>query len=153
MSLPPAVVATAIDQRKYRLWRTPYESEQACYRLIGQDASFCILSHCSTNHKGALKHWHPIPGELFVLKSPSTAFIASVIQSQKLSETLLTQWFKDSCTIDEWHQRFLLASQELDRPSSRKPNESITDVDLVVKGAAVTATSAFKTPARKPKPV
>jgi len=56
MSLPPAVVATAIDQRKYRLWRTPYESEQACYRLIGQGASFCILSHCSTNHKGALKH-------------------------------------------------------------------------------------------------
>lgn len=35
LSLSPAVVATAIDQRKFRLWRTSYESEQACYRLIG----------------------------------------------------------------------------------------------------------------------
>jgi len=153
LSLPPAVVATAIDQRKYRLWRTPYESEHACYRLIGQGASFCILNRCSTNHKGALKHWHPLPGELFVLKSPSTAFIAPVIQSQKLSETLLKQWFKDSCTIDEWHQRFLLASQELSRPSSREPNESVTDLDLAAKGADVTATLAFKTPARKTRPV
>jgi len=88
-----------------------------------------------------------------VLKSPSTAFIVPVIQSEKLSDTLLTRWFKDSCTIDEWHQRFLLASQELSRLSSREPNESITDLDLVAKGAAVTATLAFKIPARKMKSV
>jgi len=153
LSLPPAVVATAIDQKKYRLWRTPYESESTCYRLIGQGASFCILENCTINHKGALKHFHTVPGELFVLKSPSTAFIAPVIQSEGLSEALLTRWFEESCTIDEWHQRFLLASQELSRPSSRLPSDSVTALDIQAKDAAVTATLAFKTPARKTRPV
>jgi len=153
LSLPPAVVATANDQKKYRLWRTPYDSESTCYRLISQGASFCILKNCSTNHKGALKHFHTVPGELFVLKSPSTAFIAPVIQSEGLSEELLARWFEESCTIDEWHQRFLLASQELSRPSSRQPTDGVTDLDIQAKGAAVTATLAFKTPARKTRPV
>jgi len=152
-SLPPAVVATALDQKRYKLWRTPYSTDHTCYRLISQGASFCILENCSVNHKGTLKHFHPIPGELYVMKTSSTAFIAPVIQSERLSDALLERWFADSCTIDEWHQRFLLASQELSRPAKREPQESVTDSDIKAKGAAVTAMLAFKTPARKGKPV
>jgi len=153
LSLPPAVVATALDQKRYKLWRTPYSTEHTCYRLISQGASFCILENCSINHKGALKHFHPIPGELYVMKSSSTAFIAPAIQSERLSDALLDRWFEESCTIDEWHQRFLLTSQELSRPVKREPQESVTDSDIKAKGVAVTAMLAFKTPARKGKPV
>jgi len=147
--LPATVRATAGDQTKYKLWRAPTDVSNHCFHLIGQGASFCIKDFCTINHKGSPQFFQPLPGELFVLRSPSTAFIAPKLEPYHLADSVIESWFSDGCTIDEWHRRFLLAKQEQIKPVVRDPFEEITASDLKTKDLLVNTTLAFKTPSRK----
>jgi len=148
LSLPAAVLASSHEDKKYHLWKAPDSFEDSCFRLIGQGSSFCILEQCSVSHK-TTKHFHPLPGEIYVKKSASTAFVAPSIPSDFLRDDLLTSWFSSSATIVEWNQRFSLAKHENKYPILRKPEEKITEVDIKAKQVLMVSTLAYKTPAKK----
>jgi len=149
LSLPAAVLAASQEATKYHLWQAPDSFEDACFRLIGQGSTFCILEGCSIAHRGPVKHFHPLPGEIYVKKSPTTAFVAPTISSSSLQEELITSWFSSSATISEWNQRFSLARHEEKYPILRNPDEKITEVDIKAKKVLMVSTLAYKTPAKK----
>jgi len=146
--LPDAVLASSQIDTRYRLWKAPSSFEDSCFRLIGQGGSFCITQGCTVSHK-SLKHFHPLPGEIYVKKSPTTAFIAPSIPSSVLREELIRTWFSTTCTIIEWNQRFSLAQHEDKYPASRNPEEKISEGDIKAKKVVLLSTLAFKTPAKK----
>jgi len=98
-----------------------------------------------------MKHFHPLPGELYVKKSQTTAFVAPSIPSSSLREELIRAWFGTTCTIVEWNQRFSLAKHEVKYPASRNPDDKISEGDIKAKKVLLISTMAFKTPAKKLK--
>jgi len=147
-TLPAAVLAASQNEKRYHLWRAPETFENSCFRLIGQGSAFCILSDCTIAHKST-KHFHPLPGEIYVKKRLNQAFIAPSISSSILEKDLLDAWFNTSCTIGEWNERFALAKHEDKYPILRKADEKISQVDIEAKGVLMMSTLAFKTPAKK----
>jgi len=147
-TLPAAVLAVSHSEKRYCLWQAPDTFENSCFRLIGQGSAFCIISDCSVAHKST-KHFHPLPGEIYVKKHNTQAFIAPSISSSILTKDLLEAWFATSCTIVEWNERFALAKHEEKYPILRKTDEKISQVDLEAKEVLMVSTLAFKTPAKK----
>jgi len=148
MTLPAAVLASSKEDMKYRLWKAPASFEDSCFRLIGQGSCFCITDKCTVAHK-TTKHFHPLPGEIYVKRSSTTAFVAPSISSHSLRGDLLDSWFNGSATIIEWNQRFALAKHEEKYPVLRKPEEKITEVDIKAKKVLMVSTLAYRTPAKK----
>ena len=148
--LPDAVLASSQTDTRYRLWKAPASFEDSCFRLIDQGGSFCTAQGCTVSHK-SMKHFHPLPGEIYVKKSTTTAFIAPSIPSSSLREELIRTWFGTSCTIIEWNQRFSLAHHEDKYPASRNPDEKNSEGDIKAKKVLLLSTMAFKTPAKKVK--
>jgi len=148
LSLPAAVLASSHEDKRYHLWQAPDSFEDSCFRLIGQGSSFCITEQCTVSHK-TTKHFHPLPGEIYVKKSSTTAFVAPSIPSASLRDDLLKSWFSSSATIVEWNQRFSLAKHEVKYPILRNPDEKITEVDIKAKKVLMVSTLAYKTPAKK----
>jgi len=148
--LSDAVITASQSDKKYHLWQAPATFEDSCFRLIGEGGSFCITQGCSVAHKST-KHFHPLPGEIYVKKNPSMAFIDPSISSASLRQELISSWFNTSCTIVEWNQRFSLAKHEQRYPVLRKPDEKISEGDIKAKKVLLISTMAFKTPAKKRK--
>jgi len=148
--LPAAVLESSQEDKRYHLWRVPDTFEDGCFRLIGQGGSFCTRENCNVTHKST-KHFHPLPGEIYVKRSPTTAFIAPSISSTGLQGDLIESWFKSSATIMEWHRRFSLAKHEEKYPILRLPEEKISEVDIKAKEVVMLSTLAYKTPAKRSK--
>ena len=148
--LSDAVITASQIDKKYHLWQAPATFEDSCFRLIGEGGSFCISQGCRVAHKST-KHFHPLPGEIYVKKNPSMAFIDPSIPSSSLRQELISSWFNTSCTIVEWNQRFSLAKHEQRYPVLRKPDEKISEGDIKAKKVLLLSTMAFKTPAKKRK--
>ena len=148
--LSDAVIASSQSDKKYQIWQAPASFEDSCFRLIGEGGSFCINQGCRVAHKST-KHFHPLPGEIYVKKKPSNAFIDPSISSTSLRQELISAWFNTSCTIAEWNQRFSLAKHEQRYPVLRKPDEKISEGDIKAKKVLLLSTMAFKTPAKKRK--
>ena len=144
--------ASLSSQRKFRLWRVPLAYEKACYRLIGQGASFCIQQDFCTNHKST-KQFEPSPGEIYVLKSPTSAFCGPSINSELLGEDLFGKWERELCSLDEWSHRFRLVQLEHKHPVSRDPDQKISLTDLDAKKEQEEKLKNFKTPAKKRRKV
>jgi len=150
LSLPPAIIAASCTSRKYKLWICPDEGHNLCFKIISQGgATFCILSNCSTNHKSG-RHFHPRSGDIYVMKTTSSVFVAPTISSKSINIELLSKWLEDACPIDEWHKRFLLLKQEIENPFDRLSSEKISQSDLEAKDTFVSTALAFKTPKKKP---
>jgi len=86
-ALPAAVLASAQDSRRYKLWRVPEVTDGFCFQLIGQGGLFCIIKKCTTKHRG-VKFFHPLPGEVYVQKTQDLAFIAPVMPANILGNSL-----------------------------------------------------------------
>lgn len=150
-ALPPAVVASAQSSRKHRLWKVPDSTDSLCFKLIGQGGVFCITSNCTTNHRG-VKFFHPLPGEIYVMKSPETAFVAPIMKADILGDTIWERWSSEANTLEEWNERFDLVHQEHEYPSLRDPSSKISEEDLIATGEQKTSIMKFKTPFKKSKP-
>jgi len=145
-SLLPSVLAASSSSRKYKLWVCPDDHQDLCYRVIGTGGvTFCILSKCSINHKGT-QHFHPLPGEIYVMRNFSSVFVAPSISSSRITSELLATWLEDSCSVDEWNNRFLLLKQEIKNPILRLESEKISQSDIEAKNEFVTSALAFQPP-------
>jgi hypothetical protein len=61
-----------------------------CFRFIGQGASFCTAKNCVTSHHHTSKK-QVAPGELYVAKSSSTAFVTPLITSSVINSKVLIE--------------------------------------------------------------
>jgi len=147
LSVPPAMPLLS-SQRKYRLWMVPDDLEHMCFKVIGQGSTFCINKRCSKAHRSN-KQLSPVPGEIFVLKAPSVAFVTPSIDSKVLSQEVIEKWFDQSSTLDDWYQRFLLVKEEVENPELRLPSQKISNLDIQAKNEFVSTALAFKTPRKK----
>jgi len=143
--LLPAAVPN--DAKKYKIWKVSDE-ENRCYRLIGQGSTFCINHYCKVNHK-SVKHVHPLPGEVYVLKTSTTAFCQPSIKPNILQDTLFDKWVQESCTLTEWSERFHLVSLESKYPVNRPPSQKISFGDIETKQREMKLVAKFRTPAKK----
>jgi len=148
LALPAAVLASSHEDKRYHLWQAPAVFEDTCFRLLSQGSAFCITEHCTVAHRTS-KHFHPLPGEIYVKRTQSTAFVAPSIPSSLLREDLIASWFSSTATITEWNHRFSLARHEEKYPILRKPDEKITEIDIKAKQVVMLSTLAYKTPAKK----
>ena len=147
-SSPTSLLTSSSASTKYRLWVTPEDQENPCYRLIGQGSTFCIQSSCSTNHRST-KHFHPLPGEIYVLKTSTSAFKEPSLKSEILGDSLTQKWLLELCTLEEWSHRFLLVQQEEKDPTIRQPTSKIFESDLEAKQNERELHKSFKTPSKK----
>ena len=134
--------------QRFELWKVPEDYDGACYRLIGQGISFCILSDCSINHK-SVKHFHPLPGAIFVLKTSSSVFCEPSIDSTLLSDDIFNKWKLERCSLHEWLRRFRLVELEHRHTSIREPDPKISIADLEAKQEQDRNLRDFKTLAKK----
>jgi len=147
LSVPPAMPLLS-SQRKYKLWMVV---DKICFKVIGQGSTFCINKRCSKSHRNTTcnKQLSPSPGEIYVLKAPSIAFVTPSINSKVLSHEVIDKWFEQSSTLDDWYQRFLLVKEEVENPELRLPSQKISKLDIEAKNEFVSAALAFKTPRKK----
>jgi len=149
-ALPAAVRASAQDLKRYKLWRVPDDTDNICFKLIGQGGIFCISHHCTTEHRGT-KFFHPLPGEIYVLKTQDKAFIAPTMSANVLGDTLWERWFSEMNTLDEWNDRFALVQQEIKFPVLREASTKITELDLLAAEEQNNVIMEYKTPFKRQK--
>jgi hypothetical protein len=84
-----------------------------CFQFIGQGASFCTTQNCTTSHHHASKK-EVRPGELYVAKSPTTAFATPSIESTVIDSEVLAEWKALSLSLPEWNEKFFIATNASD---------------------------------------
>jgi hypothetical protein len=97
--------------KKFKLFEVPRIGrgfEEICFSLIAQGATFCTAKDCKTSHKGDL--FRPLHGQLFVSKTPTTAFTDPKCSVMFLTPELLVDWNGCARTVDEWSRLFLLVN-------------------------------------------
>jgi len=80
------------------------------------------------------------------MRNFSSVFVAPSISSSRITSELLATWLEDSCSVDEWNNRFLLLKQEIKNPILRLESEKISQSDIEAKNEFVTSALAFQTP-------
>jgi hypothetical protein len=113
-----------------------------CFQFIGQGASYCTAVNCAaSHHHSSVKT--VMPGEIYVAKSSTTAFVTPSILDSVIEVEVLANWRTLSLTLTEWNAKLLIATAALD--------------DMPVSNAAMEAhekffrptTLKFKTPGKR----
>ena len=145
---PPSSLPPSTTSKKYKLWIVPEDTSKLCFKVIGQGSTFCIDTRCTKAHKSSTGI-SPLPGQIFVLKNNTTAFVTPTIDSKVLGSVVIDKWFSQACTLDEWYQRFLLVKEEIENPILRLPSQKISELDIIARDEVVTNALAYKTPRKK----
>ena len=82
-------------------------------QFIGQGASYCTARNCNTAHHHSLVKTVK-PGEIYVAKSSSTAFVTPSITDSVIDSDVLAVWRALTLTLPEWNQKFFIATAALD---------------------------------------
>jgi hypothetical protein len=113
-----------------------------CFQFIGQGASFCTSQNCITaHHHASVKK--VTPGELYVAKSVTTAFVTPSITTKVIDVDVLNEWKTLSLSLSEWNEKFFIATAASDKaPASTAAMEMNKDF---FRNKALN----FKTPAKR----
>jgi hypothetical protein len=84
-----------------------------CFQFIGQGASYCTARNCATSHHHASVKAVK-PGEIYVAKSSTTAFVTPSMHEAGIDADVLTGWRALSLTLSEWNEKFFIATAALD---------------------------------------
>jgi hypothetical protein len=84
-----------------------------CFQFIGQGASFCTARNCRTSHHHASVKT-VMPGEIYVAKSSTRAFVTPTIMDAVIEDEVLTTWQALSLPLTEWNEKFLIATEALE---------------------------------------
>jgi hypothetical protein len=84
-----------------------------CFQFIGQGASYCTARNCATSHHHASVNI-VMPGEIYVSKSSTTAFVTPSITKSVIDSDVLSGWRALSLTLPEWNEKFLIATAALE---------------------------------------
>jgi hypothetical protein len=102
--------------KKFKIFVVPELDEgfeAFCFQFIGQGASFCTARNCVTaHHHASVKTVKP--GELYVAKSYSTAFVTPSITKSVVEVEVLVSWQALSLALPEWNQMFFIATAASD---------------------------------------
>jgi phage shock protein A len=80
-----------------------------CFQYIGQGASFCTARNCATAHHHAAEK-AVIPGDIYVAKGVTTAFVTPSLTASALDPHVLSEWKSLSLGLPEWNEKFLIAA-------------------------------------------
>jgi hypothetical protein len=114
----PVSVSTRLSRgstgKKCKLIRIPQLDEgysDLCLGLIGHGTTFCTALRCKTAHQGTVLSV-PTPGELYVAKSPTTAFVDPKCHYLNLTPELWSDWNNRAASLDEWRRLFMLVNDD-----------------------------------------
>jgi hypothetical protein len=131
--------------KKSRIYVVPLELKdfnQICFNLIGAGAVFCTGTNCTVSHRGG-SVMSVQPGDIFVSKSSSEAFVEPRMSSLDIDDLALQDWKDASLSFEAWSEKFLMASAAgNDGPASSAAMEVQEDF---YRNQALT----FKTPAKR----
>jgi hypothetical protein len=85
-----------------------------CFQFIGQGTSFCTARNCATAHHHAAAKT-VMPGEIYVAKGNTTAFVTPCLTESALDTHVLTEWKSLSLALPEWNEKFLIAATVSDQ--------------------------------------
>jgi hypothetical protein len=112
-----------------------------CFQLIGQGASFCTSINCTTSHHHASVKAVK-PGEIYLAKGISTAFVLPSLEKSVLDPEAVSKWKSLSLTLPDWNKKFFIATSASDElPAS---TAAIERQEEFFRTKALT----FKTPAK-----
>jgi hypothetical protein len=104
--------STASTAKKYKLVCLPTADDKAyndlCLGLTGHGTTFCTARRCSTTHQGTVLA--VTPGDLYVVKTATTAYAAPKSHYLKLTPELWSNWDNLACSLEEWSRLFMLVS-------------------------------------------
>jgi hypothetical protein len=116
--IPSSVSAKAPAEapgKRFKLFRAPQDERgfgKMCRSLIGQGTTFCTAKNCNTSHQG--QELNAAPGELFVAKTPTSAFADPRAHFMDLTPELWLDWNNRSYTLEEWSRLFMLVNNRDD---------------------------------------
>jgi hypothetical protein len=113
-----------------------------CFQFIGQGASFCTAKNCTTSHHHASTKKEVVPGELYVCKSSSTAFVTPSISSVVIDNKVLIKWSSLSLLLQEWNEKFFIATNAADEAPASTAAMEVQETFFRTKALN------FKTPAK-----
>jgi hypothetical protein len=81
-------------ERRFKIFVVPARDQSFvsfCFQLIGQGGSFCTARKCAISH-----HHTPVksvkPGDIYVAKSATTAFLTPSIPTKVIDDNVLNTW-------------------------------------------------------------
>jgi hypothetical protein len=78
-----------------------------CFQLIGQGVYFCTERNCGiAHHHVSVKYVKP--GEIYVAKGPTTAFVTPS------DKNVLENWRSLTSALSDWNEKFLIADAASD---------------------------------------
>jgi hypothetical protein len=84
-------------------------SSTFCFQLIGQGGSFCTARNCSTfHHHASVKIVKP--GDIYVAKSPTTAFVTPTITMEVIDDDVLNTSKTLTLLLPAWNEKFFIAT-------------------------------------------
>jgi hypothetical protein len=113
-----------------------------CFQFIGQGASLCTAKNCTTAHYHASKK-QVAPGELYVSKSVSTAFVTPSITSTVIDSEVLVDWLSRSLSLQEWNEKFFITTNASDEAPASSTAMEVQETFFRTKALN------FKTPAKR----
>ena len=143
--------------KNYRLFIAPDDSQELdtyCFYGIGDSANFCINRNYKIKHNG--EKFLVAPGEAFIRNSTKIAFMEPAVNSNFWDEDLKNQWMQDSCTFNEWVDRFGLIRKRVNNDLSKPITSSMIEEEFQVKKTALALQSTRKRkilPKSEPQPV
>jgi hypothetical protein len=84
-----------------------------CFQFIRQGKSYCTACNYTTSHHHALVKIIK-PGEIYVSKSSTTAFVTPSITKSVIDSDVLSVRRELLLTLLEWNEKFLIATAALD---------------------------------------
>ena len=131
--------------RKSRIYLAPTDTKlynDVCFNLVGAGAAFCTVSNCTVSHRGGAI-MDVKPGDIFVAKSFTEAFVEPRMSSSDIDKPVLEDWTDALLSFEAWSDKFLMASAAGDEvPASSAAMEVQEDF---YRNKALT----FKTPAKR----
>jgi len=100
-----------LEDKRYKLFIVPpsqQEMNNYCFRLIGSGSTICIAANCRRKHQGG--PCPVVPGEGYVLKDRTKAFMSPSVDLDLIDPELASGWKTSAKTLDEWKTLFNLAS-------------------------------------------
>jgi hypothetical protein len=136
----------ALNGKRFKIFVVPKSLDETfgtfCFQLIGQVASFCTARNWDMAHHHASAK-KVKPGEIYLAKSSTTAFVTPSITTKVIGENALTTWKSLTLSLPEWNEKFFIATAASDEiPASSAAIE-------MHKAFCRTKALNFKTPAKR----
>jgi hypothetical protein len=98
--------------KKSRIYLAPIDSEaykEVCFNLIGSGTAFCTATNCTVAHHDGGAIMTITPGDIFVAKSFTEAFVEPCMSSFNIDEEALQDWADASLSLESWLEKCLMA--------------------------------------------